>query len=100
MSHLYPAPATKSGRISSTANGIAPSDWVASTTSAAPAPRAAAPIRTRSKTPPSVQWTCGSATTAVRPPIRSRVARVQSPSAGRGTKRTSPPQRRAFSVHG
>ncbi len=48
-----------SGRISSTSKGSAPTDWVPSTTRAAPTSRQRRPISTRSKRVPSVQCTCG-----------------------------------------
>src|SRR5262249_43375134 len=87
----------KSGSIDATSSGYAPTDWLPSITSAAPACRAAAPTRGRSTSRPSVQWQFGTETTAVVESIASIRASVQAPADGVATVRTTAARGRARS---
>jgi hypothetical protein len=76
-------------------SGIAPTAWLASTTRAAPASRALAPIAARSTDPPSVQWVARTATTATRSSSAATTASPQRWPSRRSTVTTSAPVRQA-----
>mmetsp|Transcript_43509 Transcript_43509/g.144005 ORF Transcript_43509/g.144005 Transcript_43509/m.144005 type:complete len:232 (-) Transcript_43509:105-800(-) len=78
----------------------APSHCVASTTSGTPRALHAAPTTARSTTAPSHQWHGGSAATATEPlSTCATSALAQSPSAGRGSARSSPPSSSHSACH-
>src|ERR671910_3782236 len=83
-SHLYDEATRKSGRTSETSKGYAPSDCIASTTSAASTSRTLSPTLARSTSDPSVQWQFGTATTAVSGSISPGRGPPPTRSSGRG----------------